>query len=167
VPFGRDGSPEAPLPDAVLASTAIPGLFPPVSIGGRRYVDGGVTSATSLDLAAKDGCDAIICIAPLGFRRDETRRSLKLFGPMFVRSMFARTLKREVLAARNEGKDIFVIRPWLAELSAHGTNSMRYFDRVALVNDAREGVLRLLEENSDHPAVTAWLDSSNRKERAG
>jgi NTE family protein len=167
VAFGREGSPEAPLPDAVLASTAIPGVFPPVSIGGRRYVDGGVTSATSLDLAAKDGCDAIICIAPLGFRRDETPRSLKLFGPMLVRSMFARTLRKEVVAARSDGKDIFVIRPWVAELSAHGTNSMRHFDRVALVNDAREGVLRLLDVNSEHPAVAAWLSHTKRRERAG
>lgn len=167
VPFGRKGSPPAPLPDAVLASTAIPAVFPPVSIGGRRYVDGGVTSATSLDLAAEDGCDAIICIAPLGYRRDETPRSLRLFGPMLVRSMFARSLRREVLAAREEGKDVLVIRPWVAELQAHGTNSMRYFDRAALVNDAREGVLRLLEDNSDHPAVTSWLNRAEREERTG
>jgi NTE family protein len=122
-----------------------------VAIGGRRYVDGGVTSATSLDLAAQDGCQAIICIAPLGFRRDETPRSLRLFGPMLVRSMFARTLRREVLAAREQGRDVLVIRPWVAELQTHGTNSMRYFDRAALVN----------------PAVTAWLGQTERKERTG
>jgi NTE family protein len=173
VPFGREGSLSAPLPDAVLASTAIPAVFPPVRINDRRYVDGGVTSATSLDLAAKDGCDAIICIAPLGYRRDETPRSLRLFGPMIVRSMFARTLRKEVTAAREEGKDVLVIRPWLAELGAHGTNSMRHFDRAALVNDAREGVLRLLENNPDHPAIKAWMKhsssrrSSDRKERTG
>jgi NTE family protein len=167
VPFGREGSPKASFPEAVLASTAIPGFFPPVAIGGRRYVDGGVTSATSLDLAAKDGCEAIICIAPLGYRRDETPRSLRLFGPMFVRSMFARTLRREVVAARNEGIDILVIRPWVAELRVHGTNSMRYFDRAALVEDARLGVIRLLEDNVEHPAVQAWMEHSKRKERAG
>ena len=168
VPFGREGSPEATLPDAALASTAIPGFFPPVSINGRRYVDGGVTSATSLNLAAQDGCKAIICIAPLGYKRDDTPRSMKLYGPMFVRSMFARTLRKEVLEARNKGIDIFVIRPWVSELAAHGTNSMRYFDRAALVESAREGVLRLLEDNQDHPALQGWEPKKKpTRERAG
>ena len=170
VAFGRKGSPKASLPDAVLASTAIPAVFPPVRIAGRSYVDGGVTSATSLDLAAADGCDVIVCIAPLGYRRDETPPSLRLFGPMIVRSMFARTLRKEVMAAREKGKDVFVIRPWLAELEAHGTNSMRYFDRVALVESAREGVLRLLESHRDHSAITRWMETSEatqREERTG
>lgn len=168
VAFGRDGAPEAELPDAVLASTAIPGIFPPVKIGERHYVDGGVKSATSLDLAADDGCEAIICVAPLGYRRDEgvSRTDIRLFPPMVLRALFARALKREVTAARAEGVHILVIRPWLTDLKAHGTNSMRHFDRTALVESAREGTLRLLEEHSDHPALTAFA-KNQRKERAG
>src|SRR3954447_6350930 len=41
VPFGRAGVPEADMPDAVAASCAIPGFYHPVTIGDRRYVDGG------------------------------------------------------------------------------------------------------------------------------
>ena len=52
VVFGRDGAPPAPLPDAVVASCSIPGWYEPVPINGRRYVDGGVSSVTSLDLMA-------------------------------------------------------------------------------------------------------------------
>ena len=42
VVFGAPGAPEADVPDAVAASCAVPGLFRPVRIGGRDYVDGGV-----------------------------------------------------------------------------------------------------------------------------
>ena len=38
------------LADAVAASCAIPGFYRPVEIGGRRYVDGGLYSASNLDL---------------------------------------------------------------------------------------------------------------------
>ena len=42
----------ARLRDAVMASCSIPGWYAPVRIGGRRYVDGGACSPTSLDLVA-------------------------------------------------------------------------------------------------------------------
>jgi NTE family protein len=41
------------LVDAVAASCAVPAMWPPVTIGGRRYVDGGVRSGTNADLAAE------------------------------------------------------------------------------------------------------------------
>lgn len=50
-----DRSSGVPLPDAVAASCAVPLVWPPITIDGRRYIDGGVRSATNADLAA--GCD--------------------------------------------------------------------------------------------------------------
>lgn len=164
--FGRPGAPDAPLHLAVLSSTAIPGVFPPVKIGDRHYVDGGVLSATSLDLAAEDGCDAVLCIAPLGYRKDaeaQLRDDLRLLGPVVLRAMFARSLRREVRDARAKGLDVLVVRPWLTDLKSHGTNSMRYFDRAALVRSSREGTLRLLEENADHPALKAFVSHSTKR----
>jgi NTE family protein len=52
------------LVDAVAASSAVPGVWPPVTIGDRRYVDGGVRSVANADLAA--GCDVVVVLAPLG-----------------------------------------------------------------------------------------------------
>ena len=43
-------------------SCAVPGIWPPVTINGRRYIDGGVGSATHADLAA--GYDRILVIVP-------------------------------------------------------------------------------------------------------
>jgi NTE family protein len=51
-----------PLATAVAASCAIPGIFAPVSIGGRRYMDGGVRSASNADLAV--GHDLVVVIWP-------------------------------------------------------------------------------------------------------
>ena len=49
----------------MAASCAIPGFYRPVKIGGRRYVDGGVCSASNLDLLAGRGLDLVICLNPL------------------------------------------------------------------------------------------------------
>ncbi len=49
--------------DAVGASCAVPGIWPPVTINGRRYIDGGICSAANVDLAA--GCGSVVVIAPL------------------------------------------------------------------------------------------------------
>jgi NTE family protein len=49
--------------DAVTASCAVPGIWPPATIGDRRYVDGGMRSGVNTDLAA--GCDVVIVVAPM------------------------------------------------------------------------------------------------------
>ena len=51
------------LVDAVSASCAVPGVWPPVTLYGRQYIDGGVRSTANVDLAS--GCDRIVVLAPL------------------------------------------------------------------------------------------------------
>jgi len=52
--------------DAVLASAAIPGVFPPVSLNGRLLVDGGVANNTPISTAKRLGATRII-VLPTGF----------------------------------------------------------------------------------------------------
>jgi NTE family protein len=52
-----------PLLQAVAASCAVPGVYPPVTVEGRRYVDGGMRSAANADLA--EGCDRVVVLAPI------------------------------------------------------------------------------------------------------
>ncbi|MFD3695234.1 patatin-like phospholipase family protein [Streptomyces sp. NPDC058646] len=59
--FDRESG--AGLVDAVSASCAVPGVWPPVTVGGRRFIDGGVRSATNADLAA--GYARVVVLAPL------------------------------------------------------------------------------------------------------
>lgn len=51
------------LVDAVAASCAVPGIWPPVTIGGRRYIDGGMRSTSNADLAA--GYDDVLVVTPM------------------------------------------------------------------------------------------------------
>jgi NTE family protein len=164
VVFGLEGAPPAPFREAVMASIAIPGVFPPVRIEGRYYVDGGVISATSLDVATEACCDAILCVAPLGYRKDLelSFKDVSKWAPMILRAQFARSLRREVLEARRRDVAVLVIRPWLSELGIHGTNSMRHHDRVAVVEGARSGTLRLLESNADHLVLQAFSETAAR-----
>ncbi len=59
--FDRDSG--VPLVHAVAASCAVPGVYPPVTIDGRRYVDGGMRSAANADLA--HGHDRLVVLAPI------------------------------------------------------------------------------------------------------
>lgn len=62
VVFDRDSG--VGLVDAVAASCAVPGAWPPVTIGGRRYMDGGVGSSVNLGVAGD--CDAAVVLVPSG-----------------------------------------------------------------------------------------------------
>jgi NTE family protein len=62
VVFDRDSG--VGLVDAVAASCAVPGAWPPVTIAGRRYMDGGV--ASSVNLGAVEDCDASVVLVPSG-----------------------------------------------------------------------------------------------------
>jgi NTE family protein len=59
--FDKDSG--ADLVDAVTASCAIPGIWPPVTIGTGRYIDGGTRSAVNADLAA--GYRRVLILAPM------------------------------------------------------------------------------------------------------
>jgi len=61
VTFDRHG--EADLVHAVAASCAVPLVWPPVTIAGRHYVDGGVRSTANVDLVA--GAERVVVLAPL------------------------------------------------------------------------------------------------------
>lgn len=52
------------LVDAVAASCAVPGAWPPVTIADRHYMDGGVASSVNLVMAAD--CDVAVVLVPSG-----------------------------------------------------------------------------------------------------
>ncbi len=71
-----------PLAEAVAASCAVPLVWPPITIEGRRYIDGGVRSVANADLAA--GCDRVVVLAPIVFalrRSSRIDRQLASLGP--------------------------------------------------------------------------------------
>jgi NTE family protein len=95
------------LVDAVTASCAVPGIWPPTTIGGRRYMDGGTRSMDNADLAA--GSARIVVVSPLGLNEDVP-------SPMPLRDVVARL--------RADGSVVTVISPDEASTATFGTNPL-------------------------------------------
>ena len=64
-PFGLPGWDDVPISRAVTASAALPGLYPPVCIGARHYVDGALRKTLHARVLLDDGIDLILCLNPL------------------------------------------------------------------------------------------------------
>ena len=64
-PFGRPGWDHVPISQAVQASSALPGLFPPVEIDDQYYVDGALKKTMHASVALDDNVDLLICLNPL------------------------------------------------------------------------------------------------------
>ncbi len=54
-----------PISRAIEASSALPGLFPPVEIDGEHYVDGALNKTLHASLALDGGVELLLCINPL------------------------------------------------------------------------------------------------------
>lgn len=65
VPFGRPGWDHVPISKAVQASSALPGLFPPVEIDDNYYVDGALKKTMHASVALDEGMDLMLCLNPL------------------------------------------------------------------------------------------------------
>ncbi|HSV61365.1 MAG TPA: patatin-like phospholipase family protein [Variovorax sp.] len=64
-PFGRPGWDHVPISRAVQASSALPGLFPPVEVDDRHFVDGALKKTLHASVALDDGVDLLLCLNPL------------------------------------------------------------------------------------------------------
>jgi NTE family protein len=120
VMFGRAGSPNAEVSQAVLASCAIPGVFRPIRVDGRSYVDGGVWSPTNLDAAQVSRGARVLCLNPTGSLRPTPRVPAGALGTL-SRSIAA----TESLALKRRGAAVTVINPDAASRRAMGLN---FFD---------------------------------------
>lgn len=65
VTFGGPGFDDVPVSRAIEASSALPGLFPPVAIRGEHYVDGALNKTLHASVALDEGLDLLLCVNPL------------------------------------------------------------------------------------------------------
>ena len=65
IAFGTTGHDHVPISRAIEASSALPGLFPPVEIHGEHYVDGALNKTLHGSLALDAGVDLLLCVNPL------------------------------------------------------------------------------------------------------
>ena len=65
VEFGAPGFDDVPISRAVIASSAVPGIFAPVLIGERYFVDGALNKTLHASVALNDGVRLLFCVNPL------------------------------------------------------------------------------------------------------
>jgi NTE family protein len=149
---GGFAAPEVPVSKAVQASCAIPGLYPPVKIGHRIYVDGGAYSPTNLDLATKANCDFVICISPMSHAPGP------LVGPHWrlLRALPSLALRKEAEIARKAGVKVALVAPAVAELRAQGLNPMRATGLDAVVDAAYEATARMIDRGGLGPLLDEY-----------
>lgn len=139
--LGRPGSPRVDLPRAVLASAAIPGVYPPVQVGRRSLIDGGTHSTSNMDLGVQYGADRIIAVVPMAFDTVEPP------GPLgrLVRQIPARRLSAELALAQRKGVEVLLFRPSAAEVRSHSINMMRSTGLEKVAESAFEETLKALK----------------------
>jgi NTE family protein len=107
-----DRSSGVPLSRAVAASCAVPGLFPPIDIDGRRYMDGGVWSGTHADFLIAEAPELVVVIAPM------------VEGVVVFGELMERTLDEEIRGLEAVGSRVLQIVPKAEDREVFGPNMM-------------------------------------------
>ena len=136
VPLGRGGTPGATIADAVCASYGVPGWCPPVHIGGRTYIDGGVVSPTSADMVLDSAVEEVIILAPMASRRPDSPRSVAARLERRVRRYMTAIVDREVALLERAGKRVLRFEPDAEDLQAIGYNMMDPGRRTGVLETA-------------------------------
>ena len=98
---------------AVASSCSVPGVYPPITLKGRRYIDGGMRSSTNADMAS--GYDLVVVVA------------LRLGGAGgAVGERIAARLDEEIETLKDGGATVAVITPDEASIAAFGANLMDF-----------------------------------------
>lgn len=164
VRFGEPGFDHIPISLAVQASGALPGLYPPVEIEGRHYVDGVLLKTLHASVALEAGADLVLCINPIvpvdtvraveaGIMR---RGNLLHRGLPTVMSQTFRTLihsRLEVGMASYETKfkdaDVVLIEPERDDYLMFFTNIFGFAERRKVAEHAYASTRRYLLQNVD------------------
>ena len=164
VVFGRPGKDDVPISRAVQASTALPGLYPPVELEGRYYVDGVLLKTVHASVALEEGSDLLFCINPIvpvdtvraveeGVMR---RGKLVDRGLPTVMSQTFRTLIRSRLGVGMKSydtefpaSDVVLLEPKRDDYRMFFTNVFSFSDRRATCEHAYRETLAELRARRD------------------
>ena len=157
--FGHLGRPYVPISKAVQASTALPGLYPPVSIQGRNYVDGVLLKTMHASVALEAGAELVFCINPLvpvDTRQAEqqsllepgevTRSGLPSVLSQTVRTLIHSRLRLgiDTYRTRYPNADVVLIEPPTDDFEDFFSYIFSFSSRRAVVERAYEATRRTL-----------------------
>jgi len=144
VVFGAAGQPVTSLPEAVMASCSVPGIFPPRQIGSRRYVDGGAVSVTNADVLAEEDLDEVLVLAPMATAGPDLRKSAAGRLDRRLRHHLNQRLAWEVARLTAAGMTVRVLAPTTEDLAVMGADWMDFRRRRSVLETAvRTGATRL------------------------
>jgi NTE family protein len=153
VVFGHPGSPQVGVGRAVAASCAVPGYFRPVTIGGRRYVDGGLHSFTNMDLVARAGLDLVIVSAPMS----QASHWPAVAADSLLRQHLRARLHKEAAVLRRAGIPVVTIEPGRQVAHAMGPNPLDARPRGEVSRVTRARVADWLANHQDGRRLVALL----------
>ncbi|HEY7195262.1 MAG TPA: patatin-like phospholipase family protein [Gemmatimonadales bacterium] len=151
--FGEPGLDRVPISRAVQASTAFPGLYPPVTIDGRECVDGVLLKTMHASVALDHGADVVFCINPIvpidiaaGASRGLLHhgvlleRGLPAILSQTFRTMIHSRLEVGMAAYRTRypGTDVLLFEPDSDEYRMFFTNVFKFGSRQSVCERAYE-----------------------------
>jgi predicted acylesterase/phospholipase RssA len=165
VRFGEEGLDHVPISRAVQASTALPGLYPPVLVDGRHFVDGVLLKTLHGSVALDAGVDLLLCVNPLvpvdtdeSVKAGAMRRGKLIHrGLPTVLSQTFRTLVHSRMAAGfvaypqgYPGADIVLVEPPRDDYRMFFTNIFSFSTRKAVCEHAYRSIrAQLLERREE------------------
>lgn len=162
--FGKDRM-DVPISQAVQASSALPGLYPPVLIDGRHYVDGVLLKTLHASTILDEGIDLAICINPIVPVDTKTAveagymRRGKLIDrgmPLILSQTFRTLIHSRMLAGfdkyadRYKDVDILLIEPSKEDYRMFFTNIFSFASRKWVIEHAFHSTLANLAANREH-----------------
>ena len=163
-PFGRPGWDHVPISRAIQASAALPGLFPPVEIDGKHYVDGALKKTLHATVALDEGVDLLLCLNPLVPFRAEPHTGPAAGGkqhiPSLIEGGFPAVMSqtfRSMIHSRLElgfkqyertypHTDIVLIEPDQRDAELFFANTFSYRQRRELAEHAYQQTRQMLRE---------------------
>ncbi len=158
---------EVPISKAVAASGALPGIYEPVEIAGREFIDGGILSTTNVDIAVERGAKFIVVINPLvpyvnDFQKNIptiTGSRVRRVSDMGIGAILNQTFRLlshdrlhravEIWEERYPGVDIILIEPELDDELMFGTSILDYRARLQIAKHGFESVTLKLARDYD------------------
>ena len=163
VVFGGEGEDHVPISMAVQASTALPGLYPPVEIEGRYYVDGVLNKTVHASVAFEQGAGLVICVNPIvpvdtarAVAEGAMRRGrLMDRGMPGVMSQTFRTLIHSRMGTgmasyqgRYAGADLLLFEPRKDDYRMFFTNVFSFASRQEVIEHAYRSTLEQLRDRA-------------------
>lgn len=176
-PFGRPGLDHVPISRAVQASSALPGLFPPVEIDDHYFVDGALRKTMHASVALDEGVDLMLCLNPLvpfdALARDAgvmqrgvaaARRRIPRIVDGGLPAVLSQTF-RSMIHSRMElgmkhyeraypGTDIVLVEPDPADAALYEANTFSYRQRRQLAEHAYQQTRAMLRSRRTLLAAT-------------